>query len=431
MYQDVKVDYKKINQMGYKPIEWAEDHFLKPKIIEEPQFTTVTDDEILLGREPYDDEFETKVTYPNPRGRRTTIVICGGQGSGKTVVAKNIVFDNLHFRFGHPILAFDAKADTKAATKPNVNPQFIDIMAKYNIRPGGYNIMHVVPKFMDLFGAWGKKAGNEISISMEDFTLMDKDQRVAIMCQILEVKTDEPAYAVISQIMMAEELPKTPQQFLIQMQDIMEAQKIKSERLKWKFEALINTKKIGVEHFDYYKHMKQRGIVALEGSIGDEKTIETMTQGVMVNLAIYNVVNGRLNEIRKGKRREPIPYIFMDEASNYAGKDGLSAGIMTAVSTKYRAIDEVPGIGSVVVTQFLRELAPKIVSEAELIICPKLTDARDIQIIKDRGSDNFLFDNMYYNPDARPNEFVAFGRNGLSDYRLFKPLPTRSWMGRA
>ncbi len=176
--------------------------------------------------------------------------------------------------------------------------------------------------------------------------------------------------------------------------------------------------------------MKERGIVALEGSIGDEKTVETMTQGAFVNVAIYNVVNARIQEIRRGEAGK-IPYVVMDESSNFAGRDGLSAGVMTSISTKYRAINDVAGIGSVVVSQFLHELAPKIVSEAELILCPKITDKRDIELIKDRGSDNFLFDNLHYDPNDRPNDWIAFGRNGLTDYRLFKPLPCASWMGSA
>ncbi len=212
--------------------------------IKQPEFVKVADDEILLGREIYDEEFETAVTWPYPRKRRMTIVIVGGQGSGKTIVEKSIALDQLHYRMGHPLLCIDPKLDTHSATKPNANPNFVKILKeKYKIKPKGFNIMHVVPEFMDMFGAWGKRDGNEIRISMKDFEPMDKDTRVATMCQILEVKTDEPAYAIISEIMMADELPKTPEDALSKMEQIMETQKIKSDRLRWKFTNLIKTKK--------------------------------------------------------------------------------------------------------------------------------------------------------------------------------------------
>lgn len=415
-----------------KPEGWK---FLAREYKKPEEYINIPRDEILLGAENTD--FDTAVTIPYPKRRRGTYIICGGQGSGKSVFLRSFAVGNIHYRFGHPLLIIDPKLDSHALLEPNTNPMFLDVLKKYKILPKKYNVMHVSPKFMDL-DARGKQFGNEITMSLKDLINMDKDTRIATFSNLLGIETGEPAYAIVSEILSRDKIPLTVDGFWKAIDEVTQNAKekdvrLKSDRLMWKFQNLVATQKISDNCFDYAEKMKEYGIVALEGSIADEDTIEGMVQGAFVNSAVYNVVNARTRTIRDSNCNimNKIPYICMEEANTFAGKNGLSKGIMTALSTKYREIRGKGGIGSIVVTQFLHELAPKIVSEAEWIFTPKITHERDVELIKDRGSDHYLMDDMHFDPQDRPNDFIAYGRNGLMDYKRFVPLPCDTRMGSA
>lgn len=389
-----------------------------------PEYVNIGKDEIFLGFEPWDEEYETKVTIPYPKNRRMTAIVCGGQGSGKTVFKDILAIDNLHHRFGHPILYFDFKDDSSKLLKPNTNPYLVNILNKYKIKPKKYDFMSVSAKYMRLDGR-AKKAGNEITISLADFEEMDADVRIAMFCKILEIERGEPAYAIISQIFSHEEIPLTLMDLAVEIEKLTSnsEKKLKSDRILWKLDELINTRKLSDNHFSYSKALKEKGMVVFEGTVADESIAGDLMQGIFVNNAIYDVVGGR-----KHGTLDKIPYIVTEEANVVGGKGGLSSGILTALSTKYREIAGKAGVGSIIITQFLHEIPDKIVSEAEYIFTPKMFNEKDIELIKNRGSDNYIFDEMHYDPNAKPNTFAVFGRNGLTDYQLFNPHPRASSM---
>jgi hypothetical protein len=172
--------------------------------------------------------------------------------------------------------------------------------------------------------------------------------------------------------------------------------------------------------------MNERGIVVFEGTTADETTNEYMLQGAFVNLAIHKILSARRRRVFK-----KYPVIFMDEANTFCGKNGRSRGIMTSLSTKYREIGGKAGVTSVVLSQYLYEIADKIVTEADYIICPKLIEERDLALLHHRDNDVSIFNNMYYDRHNPPNEFVIFGRGGYEDYQKFIPIVCRSSMSHA
>lgn len=393
-------------------------------------FIRIPRNHLILGAS--DRDYDDAVTIQFPSQRRITIVISGGNGVGKTIIQR-LLLDQINGRYGHPCLCSDVKLDLHQLLRPNITPKLVEILAKYGIKPRRYDPMYVSPKFMDLWSGLGKQNGNEASLSLKSVIKMDKDTRTALVSAIFSLDPTESGNLVISKIMMRDEPPETWGEFGALMNEIMEEDGIKSPRLKQRFDALWETKKISDDYFNYAEAMMKHGIVVLEGSVTDEKTAEGQTQGAIINDAIYQVVNARTEAIRFPQTgiMKKIPYIFMDEASNQAGQNGLSASIMTAILTKWREISGMPGVGSVVATQFLHELAPKIVAEAEYVICPKTTHPKDLELLKLRNSDIYVMDDMYMNPNDRPNDWVCYGRNGMDDYQIFVPLPCQTFMGKA
>lgn len=410
--------------------KWCNWSQLQRTDFEMPEFTTVANDEILLGASTRD--YEDAVVIPYPKNRRLTIVIIGGQGSGKSILAKSIVYDNLHHRFGHPIFAIDPKKDSQRIRFPNTNPEFNARLHEYGINAKGYpHAKYIVPKFIDLEDALGKITNGEVTLSLRDFLATDKDTRVALMASILQIKQEETGFAVINKLMMRDTPPTTIADFKCEMLKIMDVKSLKSSRLGWKFDDLVDTKKLSDDTFEYGKELAKNKILIMEGTISDEDTSEYMTQGVITNIAIHNIISERKKSNNGNGCLNKIPVIFMDEASSFAGKGKMSAGIMTSLSTKYREINQKAGITSVVVSQFLHELAPKIVSEADYLIFPKINNANDIDILKVRPFDTYVLDNLHFDPNDRPNEWIVSGRNGIEDWQSFFPLPCASKMGSA
>lgn len=405
--------------------------FLKKGYVEEKDTVVVGNDEILLGAS--DRDYMDAVTIPYSRKKRITIVVVGGQGSGKTVLARSLVFDNFVNRFHHPVWFGDPKLDGHFLTEPNTNPAQIELLIRYGYRPRAYDIYFAVPEFMDMYGARGKEDGHEITLSMENFLNMDKDSAIAAISNVLSVKDDEPAFMIISQVMLSGNPPRTIEEFWSRVQQIMSETGIKSSRLEQKWDNLVKTKKISNRYFNYAEKMMAHDAVVLEGTVADEDSSEKMVQGIFINSAAHEIIAARTKAIRDPQHGvlKKIPILYLDEANTYAGKGKISASVISSLSSKYRSINNMAGISSVVVSQFLHTLASEIVNQADIILTPKIVDDRDLQILKDRGSDVYVFDEMHYDINNRPNEFVAFGMGGYNDYKKFFSLPTCSQMSTA
>lgn len=399
--------------------KWGKREYKKPE-----EYVYLGKNELMWGASTRDFE-DAVVTEYNPN-RRITIAICSGQGLGKSILVKNTAIDQLHYRYRHPILAIAPKpADFHRITQKNREHDFINLLAKYKITPKAYHAKFVVPKFMDLMGSYGKKSGNEITLCLKDLKQMDKDTRTAMMCKLLgDTKTADAGYKVISGVMMRDDMPIDVDEFMERLDEEIQKYKSKPENVKTLFKNLIDTGKISNEHFDYSREMVKHGIVVLEGSQASEDTFQGLSQGIFVNSAINNVIYGRKSGVFK-----KIPIILMEEANNYANKNGgTCSASMTAISTQYREVGSQAGISSIVVSQFLHELAPKIISEAEYIVCSKITNKLDLEILNKRDCDTSVMWNLHSSFTEKPNEWVIYGRNGLDDHQTFFPLPTASSM---
>lgn len=429
------------HQAFSKPVTWNEwrSRPLAKDIVVEPEFTNINADEILLGSTSRD--YTDAVILPYTSKKRSTIVIVGGQGSGKTVLGQQIVLDNYHYRMGHPVFAVDPRLDWHRIIRPNTNPAFAHIFKKHQVRPHSYGNAHfVAPKFMELLDSYAKsRDGDEVTISFKDFRQLDRDTAAGLLSELLGIDMDEPAYAIVREII--QNRPQTIREVKDMMYTIMEEKKIKSQRLIWKMQNLIDTETISDRDFDYAKYMQEHGIVVMEGATADETTSEYMLQGAFINIAIHKILHAKkVANIGKGMTiplthrygfSNKYPVIWMDEANTFCGEKGRSRGIMVSLSTKYREIAGKAGVTSVVASQYLYELADKIVTEADYIICPKIIERRDLELLKKRGNNINIFDDMHFDRNDPPNEFVVFGRGGWNDCQRFSPFPSCSSMSKA
>ena len=396
-------------------------------------FIGIPDDKILLGSS--DRDYMDAVTIPYSRKRRQTIIICGGNGSGKSVVARVLGIDQLHGRFGHPVFAVDPKGDLHKLAMANEIAEFRRILYKFGINPKNYPYAkYIAPEFSDLGTSWGKRDGNEVTLCLRNIkNIENKDIRTATMMEIMKISIDEPAFFIISEIMEMDDFPIEYQEFRNAAKEIAERGGYKSERFFRSLDNLVNTRKLSDRYFDYGRELMENELLIMEGSVTSKNLAENMSQGAIVNAAIYDIVNARINTIRnpEGGYMRKIPLIYMEEGDVFAGKGGLSAEVMTSLSTKYREIEEVPGISTLIVVQFLHNLPEELVNEAEYILCPKLTNSKDKELLKDRDSDIYHMQDMYFNPEDRPNEWICYGRNGWNDHRRFFPIMTCTKMSQA
>ncbi len=175
--EEIKVRPRKWLTGSVQPRAWRP--FERGKI-KEPEFTGISDREILLGFDPhFPDE---PVTIPFNPDERISLILNGDNRAGKSILAKNLVFDQLHARFGRNILAIDPKGDTRTITKKNTKSFLIERLNWFGIKPKAYNAKYVSPEPLDVQGALAKASGGILySLGMDNFLKLPKAVRYELL----------------------------------------------------------------------------------------------------------------------------------------------------------------------------------------------------------------------------------------------------------
>lgn len=382
---------------------------------------SVKPNEILLGASNPD--FTDKVTIPWT-GKSQRIAIFGMTGSGKTVLAKNIVADAWHKRFGLPLLIFDAKGDySPAMHHAQTNPQLIARLKKYNLKPCAYHNKVLVPKFLGLKGI---SNAQEYTITLKDFkNVEDKSDQFEALMTFFELTqtANKPALRVM-QRMAAETLPDDVGNWKKRIEEFIERKGVKSTQLL----NLIDLK-VGVGHIadrggvDMPSALATEGMVTLRLSLrgSRESTINTYA-ALAASACIADRKKFLWTRGVEGTLNKPFAFL-VDEAERYLGRNrSPSSTVLGNVYTEER----LSGISICTVAQHPSQVAGKVLSESNHLLFSKLTMLEDRLALKARGFSDTEIEGIFQQLGADPRSPIKEWAviNTDNSIETFYPIPS-------
>ena len=408
--------------------------YLNPKIIEEKIFKQIPENVLFIGYDYYDTDEPFFIPFdPN---KRITVLVQGKNGSGKSILFKRIVYDNLHLRQRRYVLDCGAKLDSQTIRYPNTNPKYIAKIKKFGGKPVAYPYAkYITPAFLNIPGAIGEK----FSLSVRGMSELIKFSPTIGMNDaftIFNTNMTDSAGTALMEFFMSEEQPFS----LNELSNKIESHVKKNPQVKQlpnQFKMLTFTKRLTDSYISYPKLIRENGILCVEFQLAsaDENNI----QAVFLNNIIQNVMQDRtlsiLSNNNQGYLNRP-PVIALDEGEIFAGNKTSTSETIRELLTKYREINpqkaaegiNTTGCDLVLSTQHLSFLDPYIVAEADYIITSKIQNKSDAEILKSRGlsSDAIYFLQTMPYPDSYPKPFaVIYPDNSIS---LMYPAETLSWM---
>jgi len=430
-----KIDYRKYRHIPYhsQNSQWSLDNMLEQKEIEIEQFTEVGQNEILLGYDP-DDPNEI-VTIPfNPR-KRITMVIQGDNNSGKSVLARNIVCDQLHARFGRKVLFLDPKGDSRNLKIPNRNASHRRILSNYNIMPTNYHVKYISPIALNVQGAWARKPdGILYKIGLDGYNKIEnKEIRLNMLLNLFFTQKGEASARALQAFFLAEFVPSK----MYQLKEMVQALKPKVLVLDANVDLYEKTDVLGDKGIDYAKLLNENGILAVETVVSDPK--KDTLQDVFIEDTIQHCVQDRTKSVitgnQEGNLSQPFT-VLMEESDIFCGVGKNTAGITEQLVTKFREISPEQkakgiatyGCDAIFVVQHSNKIEQVPVSEADWVIFSRISDEHDFDNrIADRGYDSvhkYDFMNMEYDANVWPKLHMAIDKN--KTIKPFYPLPSRT-----
>lgn len=385
------------------------------------EFVDVNKNELLLGYEPNDFDYETKVTIPFNPNRRITIVITGDNDAGKSVFAQFII-GQLRFRFNRYIAFIDPKDDTYNLEKPNKNPYFVEILKKYKIQPHAHNFVRIYPKFAGMLGV----NGIPFAPSLKDFQGTDKIILIERLAQFFELEKGDPALQLLSAVMLSKKPPNSIKELLDRIEEMQESgigervKKLKSQILTKKLTEQLSDETINIPLL-----LKQHGMVVLKVPLIKEQSALTDS---IASLFISNIMAEREKTIITGEGYLERPVsIVCDEADKYAGTNTITNSLISQITTKFRSLRNTAGLDSILITQHASYLDPTQVLEADYIFGVRLNMQQDIELLKARaGAEIYNMQELEYIIGHHPKIFWCLDKNG--EVKYFRPLPTMNSM---
>lgn len=427
---NTKIDYaSRLNRQPYYRDTTPYDR-LRQKEVEIEQFTTIGDDEILLGYDP-DDPYKP-VTIPFNKNKRITIVIQGDNSSGKSILARNLAIDQLHYRFGRKVLFIDPKGDSKNLMYQNKNQEHKRILENHGIMPGCYEYTkYISPAALSVSGAWGEK----YPLGLNNYgKIRELDMRLQMIWNAFFTKRGEaPARALQDFFSMPDNIPLRMQDFYDKVCAVKPAQLVLQSYVK----QYMENGTMADEGIDYARLLKEYGILAVQLVVSNPK--KDTPQDIFFEDVLSHCVNDRKLSVVSGNREGSLsePFcVLTDEGDNFMGKEKSTANLAESLTTKYREFEpamkaqgiKTYGCDSIILSQHSYTLEKIPISEADWMIFSRVSDENDFQHrMKDRGYDGvnyYEWSNMEYEKDVYPKLFCAIDKNKTEKY--FYPLPSRT-----
>jgi len=412
---DVKYPRYIAPSIEIKKPNWRSFHM---EIVKKKEYTTVSNNELLLGTEfPDGDEL---ITIPFNPNRRITIIISGDNDSGKTTLLNSIVYDQLHYRYGRYIAHIDPKGDTLNIEHPNINPEFIRKLADHEIYAGGYYLKRIYAKASGMLGI----DGQSFIPALPDFQGADKATEMNRLKEFFHLTTPDASAALGLLCAAMQNKPETIKELLNGIAQMKESgvgertKKLESEIMARKL-----TDELGDESINMPKLLHDFHILVLRVPL----TKETMTDFI-ASLFVSNIMGSREKAIMTGDGWVNKPTsIVCDEADKYAGERTLTNSLINQVTTKFRALNNTVGLDSILASQHISYLDPTQVLEADYIIGTRLNLKADIELLRPRaGMGIYTMQETEFVIGQHPKEWWILDKNG--QVFTFYPLPTRCSM---
>lgn len=387
---------------------------------QEKNFIKIKENELLLGYEPEDLDYETKVTIPFNPNKRITIVITGDNDSGKSVFAQFLI-SQLRYRFNRYIAFIDPKDDTYNMESPNTNPEFIKILKKYGIKPTAHKLIRLYPKFANFI----EVKGVSFIPSLFDFIGSDRIILTDRLAQFFEIEKSDPALPLLCGVMLSNNPPKTLIELLNRIEQLQEAgigERVK--KLKAQIILKTMTEQLSDKPTNIPELLYKIGMLVFKIPLIKE---QTNLSDSITSLFISNLMTEREKSILgKGILNRPVS-IICDEADKYAGTNTITNSLLSQITTKFRSLRNTAGLDSILVTQHAAYLDATQVLEADYIFGVKLTMKQDIELLKVRALNEIHnITNLEYVINQHPKIFWCLNKNG--EVKYFKPLPAPNSM---
>ncbi len=408
--------------------------FLKQQDIETEQFTSIGDDELLLGASSLD--YEDAVTIPFNKKQRITLLLQGDNSSGKSKLAQFLVYGQLNGRFKRPVLSCDAKLDSHTLIRKNTNQAHKRILKLFGIEPEKWDCAkYISPETLDVSGAWAKNKGGLFRISLKNLNdIKNPTVKLSLVWKLFNTEFGEPAARELQKIFLNEHPPMSMTELSKAIHSI---EPKPPPTLLTQFDLLKDNKTLGDTGLNFPKLLMENELLILEMIISSAK--ENNIQDIFVNMVIMSCIQDRKlsvdTENKQGYINRPFT-VFIEEGNVFCGKGKETAELADMITSKFRQFNpekaskgiETYGCDSVIVSQHIHELSPILVKESDWVLMPKLTDMRDGEILKERNLDSVDLQELQSldYPTTRPVEWSAIGKN--KEIFHFWPLPTQNTM---
>jgi len=409
---------------------------------EPPQYVNVRKNELLLGYEPWDDNYETAVTIPFDPSKRRTFIITGDNDSGKSVFSQ-FLMGQLRYRFGRYIAMIDPKDDSYNMQKPNKRQDLIEILNHYRIKPQAHSLIRIYPKFSKMLGvdgvAWAP--------SLKDFKGLDTTTEISRLAKFFDLEKKDPSLRLVTMAITQEknrtvECPikyahsdykKCKTCFKKDTCILYEICKIKERGIGARTEKLeegimlkVLAEQLQDDSVDIPELLATYGMVVLKVPIIKEEIDVT---DAFASLFISSIMTAREKYLisGKGELNRPVS-IVCDEADKYAGTNTITNSLITQITTKFRSIRNQAGLDSILITQHPSYLDSTQVLEADYIFGVRLNMQEDIDLLKQRaGAKIYDMEECEFIIGQHPKVFWVLDKNG--GVKFFKPLPAPNFVG--
>lgn len=409
--------------------------YLNPKKIEEKIFKEIPENVLFIGYDYYDPD--EPFFIPFDKDKRITILIQGRNGSGKSILFKRIVYDNLHLRQGRYVLDCGAKADSQTIRSPNTNPKYLYKIRKFGGKPVAYSYAkYITPYFLRIPGA----IGDPFSLSVKGIADLIKFNATIGMKDIYGIfntKMEDSSGTALLEFFSGKKPPPNTVKELEKLIENYTAKNPQMKHLTNQFSALTNTSKLTDNYIYYPELLKKHKILCCEFQVvnPDDNNVQT----VFLNNIIQTVMQDRVQSIVSNNTQGYIdvpPVVALDEGDVFAADGTSTSYSIRELLTKYREINpqkasegiKTAGCDLVLSTQHLSALDKYIVAEADYIITSKLQLKADAEVLKHRGLSSgaiSFLQTMPY-PDTYPKPFaIIYPDNSIA---LMYPAETLSWM---
>jgi len=421
---------------------------------EPPQYVNVGKNELLLGYEPWDDNYETAVTIPFDPSKRRTFIITGDNDSGKSVFSQ-FLMGQLRYRFGRYIAMIDPKDDSYNMQKPNIKSSLIEILNHYRIKPQAHPLIRIYPKFSKMLGvdgvAWAP--------SLKDFKGLDTTTEISRLAKFFELEKKDPSLRIVTMFITSEEkkyrtvecpikyahkdyekcdkfkkindkefapCPKRDVCLLYEINKIKEKGiGTRTEKLEEGIMLKVLAEQLQDDSVDIPELLATYGMIVLKVPVVKEEIDVT---DAFASLFISSIMTAREKYLISGKGEINRPVsIVCDEADKYAGTNTITNSLLTQITTKFRSIRNQAGLDSLLITQHPSYLDSTQVLEADYIFGVRLNMQEDIDLLRQRaGVKIYDMEECEFIIGKHPKVFWVLDKNG--GVKFFKPLPAPNFV---